>query len=132
MVGSDRPTIRDLNNFVVPYVGSKWYMLSFQLLDQQYVETIQSLKKDNRSAEECCAEMLTEWLRTESKRATWNRLIDALHSPSIKLHHLANKIQKMLVKTKSVSTYRHLYIAYLYHSYVCVCVCVCVRVCVCA
>ena len=114
MVGSDRPTMRDLSNFVVPYVGSKWYMLSFQLLDPQYTETMQSLKKDNRNVEECCMEMLNEWLRTEPKNATWKRLIEALNSPSVKLHNVANKLQKMLLKTKTV------------------CMCICIMIlCVC-
>ena len=102
MVGSDRPTMRDLSNFVVPSVGSKWYMLSFQLLDPQYTETMQSLKKDNRNVEECCIEMFNDWLRTEPKNATWKGLIEALNSPIIKLHHLANKLEKMLLKTKPV------------------------------
>ena len=89
--------MRDLNNFVVPSVGSKWYMLSYQLLDQGYTASMQSLKKENRNVEECCMEMLNEWLTTESKNATWGRLIEGLNSPSVKLHDLANKLQKMLL-----------------------------------
>ena len=92
--------MKDLNNFVVPYVGSKWYMLSYQLLDEQHTVNMQSLRKENRNGEEYCMEMLNEWLRTESSNATWGKLIEGLNSPSIKLHDLANQLQKMLLKTK--------------------------------
>lgn len=96
--GSDRPAIRDLNNLVVPYIGSKWYALGFQLLDQQYEETLQSLRKDNKHVEDCCMEMLHEWLRTEPQNATWARLIESLQTPSVKLNQLANRLQQMLLQ----------------------------------
>ena len=102
MVGSDRPTMRDLSNFVVPHVGTKWYMLSIQLLDQQHVDDMQWLNKENRSVDDSCMEMLNEWLRTESKNATWEKLIEGLNAPSVKLLHLANRLQHMLLKTKPV------------------------------
>ena len=106
--------MRDLNNFVVPFVGSKWYMLSYQLLDQQHTVSMQSLRKENRNDEECCMEMLNEWLRTESHNATWGKLIEGLCTPSVKLHDLANQLQRMLLKTKPV----------------CICICTVCYICV--
>ena len=88
------PNLKDLSNFVVPKVGSKWYMLGVQLLDQQYVATLQTIKADCKKAEERCIEMFNEWLTTDND-ASWDKLIDGLKSPSVKLNSLAEKLQKM-------------------------------------
>jgi len=50
-VGSDRPTIRDLNNFVVPSVGSRWYNLGIQLLEPQFIEILWGLKNENKNTD---------------------------------------------------------------------------------
>ena len=93
--GNDKPTMKNLSNSVVPKVGLKWYMLGFQLLDQQYVATLRTIKADRKNPEDSCIEMFDEWLTTDGD-ATWNKLIDALKSPIVNLNSLANQLQKML------------------------------------
>ena len=115
-IGSDQPTIKDLNNLVVPSVGSKWYNLGIQLLDQQCIEMLRGLRDDNKNVEYCCTEMLFEWIKTtvDTKNATWEKLIEGLNSPSVKLYQLANTLQDMLLKPKHVCVCRVYLCIYAY------------------
>lgn len=70
-------------------------MLGIQLLDQEYVATLYTIKSENKNAEESCTEMFIEWLATDAD-ASWNKLIKALRSPSVKLTQLAGTLQNML------------------------------------
>lgn len=99
--GKHRPAMKDLINLVVPYIGGhKWYMLGFQLLNQQYEETLMGIRENQKASEDSCLEMFKEWLRTDEK-ASWGKLIEGLKAPSVKLNQLAEKLQKMLA-TKPV------------------------------
>ena len=52
--------------------------------------------------------MLAEWLNTtDTKNATWEKLIEGLNTPSVKLYQLAKRLQNMLPKPKQVCTYTY-------------------------
>ena len=94
-----------MSNYVVPEVGFKWFLLGFQLLDEQYVRILYTIRADHKTAEDSCIEMLDEWLRTDV-HASWNKLIEGLKSPSVKLNDVAGQLQHMLLgKSKHVCIY---------------------------
>ena len=87
-----QPLLRELSNEVAPLVGSKWYTLGLQLLDNQDVKVLTTIESDYRSdSETCCTKMLGRWLDTVAT-ANWEHLITGLRSPSVKLHKLANDL----------------------------------------
>lgn len=49
----------------------------------------------NKTPKEQCTEVLNYWLVTK-KKATWNKLIQSLKSPSVNLLNLARDIEEML------------------------------------
>jgi len=96
LLGSDRPALRDLNNFVVPYVGGKWFNLGIQLLDQEDETKLHSLKADHRKElDDLCTEMFTHWLASDPK-ASWKKVILALKSKSVNLQNLAENVDNKL------------------------------------
>ena len=80
---------------VIPHIGAKWYNLGLQLLDSHTELTNikdSSAYKDN---EDRCREMFSKWIDTD-KKASWNKVVSALKSPSVKLISLANDIEKVM------------------------------------
>ena len=82
-------------NFVVPRAIARWYYLGLELFDPQDEATLNSMKKENKTSQEQCTEVLNHWLVTK-KNATWNKLIKSLKSKSVNLPNLARDIEKML------------------------------------
>ena len=96
LIESDRPTLRDLANFVVPHASARWYYLGLQLFNQKDVGLLRSMKiETNKSPQEQCTEIFSHWLTTK-KKATWNELIKGLNSPSVSLQIVARNIEAML------------------------------------
>jgi len=92
IVGSDRPSIRDINIFVVPAVYGFQYSISLQLfgVNNRY----RPIKVDNdKNPEEKCTEMFDQWLLTERK-ATWDKVIAALRA--VNLYSTADEVERML------------------------------------
>jgi len=107
LVGGDLPSLRDLANFVVPRVSSKWYHLGVQLIDSKHVTILDNLRADItvKGLEERCTEMFKEWLRTEDKdKATWSKVILGLRSKAVRLENVANDIEKMLNNHVSINS----------------------------
>jgi len=91
-----QPLLRELSNEVAPSVGSKWYALGLQLLDDQDVKVLTTIESDYRNdSETCCTKMLERWLDTVAT-ANWEHLITGLRSPGVKLHKLANDLTAKL------------------------------------
>jgi len=89
--------LRDLNNFIVPFVGGKWYNLGVQLLDPKSEATLRYWKTElHKGADELCTDMFSHWLTT-NKKASWNDVISALKAPSINLLNLADDVEKKLI-----------------------------------
>ena len=106
LLGNDQPALRDLANFVVPKVSERWYQLGLQLLDPQNEDTLHRMKKETKPFEDQCTEVFHLWLRNE-KKPTWNKLIECLQSPSVKLPNVARDVEKML--DTRVSCFVHIY-----------------------
>ena len=96
LLGKDRPSLRDLANFVVPHVSHKWYNLGLQLFDRRDEGKLKNMKEEtNKRPDDLCLEVFTYWLDTK-KNASWNRLIKKLKSHSVHLPQVADNIEKML------------------------------------
>jgi len=68
-------------------------MLGLQLFDQKNESIMQSLKADHhKSTQELCSDMFSHWLNS-AKKATWDKVIAALRSPSVNLPNLAKNIE---------------------------------------
>lgn len=94
--GSDRPSLKDLYDHVVPKVADKWEDLGVQLLRPDQEKMLDVIAADSsHDVVSCCKRVLKKWLET-STNATWNELIRALRRPSMELDRLANQLERML------------------------------------
>ena len=94
---NSRPSRKKLLDHVVPYVSSHWYVLGVKLLRAGHESHLDYVNlNDVKDNQMCCMEMFSYWL-TNTVDATWKHLIEALRSPAIDLHHVAAKIEKMLI-----------------------------------
>ena len=95
-IGTERPALKYLNNYVRIDVGKKWYDLGVQLLDQEDEETLSTIEANYRGdIDKCVTEMFRLWTQRKPE-ASWNNLIDALRQPGVKLDALAKNIEDML------------------------------------
>jgi len=95
-LGTDRPLLRDLSNFVSPNVGGKWFTLGLQLIDQAHTSVLFNMKNYlHNTCEDQCIEMFNQWLIIDSK-ATWNKVIASLKEPAVNLQNLAQTVDGML------------------------------------
>ena len=95
-IGNGRPVLRDLSNFVSPHIGSKWFILGLQLIDQAHTSVLFNMKEyHHKTHEDQCLEMFNHWLATDSK-PTWNKVIANLKAPAVNLHNLAQTVDGML------------------------------------
>lgn len=102
LIGSDCPSLRDLNNFVAPYVGAKWFNLGLQLLKQNDEQKLYNLKANpSRDVEDLCTDMFNHWLQTDSK-ASWKKVIVALKAPAVNLQCLAQDIDSKLLRVRFI------------------------------
>ena len=94
IIGSNRPSLRSLHDYVVNSVAGKWKDLGVQLLPPEMVDIIAAdHPHDVVSCGKC---VLKKWLNTTTD-ATWNQLIKALRSPSVQLDYLAGQLEQMLI-----------------------------------
>ena len=93
---ADHPSLKYLYKHTKTDVSSQWYSIGLELLGQQEVPLLNTIKADNlEDASKCTVEMFLKWLEREPD-ASWNQLIQALRKPNIKLETLASKVEKML------------------------------------
>ena len=100
MLGNDCPSLKDLNNFVVPYVANKWYRLGIQLFAEDAKQKLDSLRAEMRNMEDSCTEMFSEWLESDPK-PSWKKVIVALQSRSVNSPNLAQDIDKKLQRVRN-------------------------------
>lgn len=97
VIGNDRPSSKDLHDYVVEEAAQKWKDLGKKLLPFEACAILDVIEADHlRDADSCCKRVLREWLETTSEEATWNELIRALRSPSVQLNTLAGRLEQML------------------------------------
>ena len=97
-IGTERPALKYLNRHVVVNITDKWYNIGVELLDVGDEIVLNTIGTNHPGdAEKCTEKMLQLWLERRSD-ANWNRLIQALRMPNIRLDTLASKIESMLNK----------------------------------
>ena len=76
ITGVQKPSMKDIDSYVVQRWASKWKELARQLNVEEYL--IRNIEHDYSSdCVKCCGKMLSDWLE-QSKHPTWEKLIYAL------------------------------------------------------
>ena len=89
-----KPSLKKLQQIkVITAVGSKWYELGIELLDEDQLTQLDIIKTNNNEVTRCCAEMFLFWLRSHSA-VTWQDLIKALKAPGVELNDVAAMVEK--------------------------------------
>ena len=105
LLGCDRPLLKDLYKHVVPLVADKWRDIGVHLLHPTIIDdrVLEVIAADHpHSVEGCCKSMFEKWLETQ-KDANWNKLLEAIKK--IKLHYIADKLEKYLQGKKYIRSY---------------------------
>ena len=89
-----KPSLKKLQQTkVITAVGSKWYELGIELLDEDQLTQLDIIKTNNNEVTRRCAEMFLFWLRSHST-VTWEDLIEALKAPGVELNDVAAMVEK--------------------------------------
>ena len=98
-----KPQLKDICNWVVPYVTDKWERIFVQLLGDENYNEMTIIRKDyHYSSETCCEAMFVKWLEL-CHNPSWNDLINALRANSVKKFALAEQLVERL------GMYLHMY-----------------------
>jgi len=88
-----RPTLRDLNRYIIPLVAAKWYDLGLELMDVGQEKSLEIIEQDNKhDVISCCRKMMAVWLQM-SDTATWDQLVNA--AQSVKLNDAVRAIENL-------------------------------------
>ena len=78
-------------------VASNWRDLGVQLLRSDQEGLLNIIELDHpHDAIGCCKRLFGRWLEANAG-ATWNVLIKALRSPTVRLDYVASQLEKMLI-----------------------------------
>ena len=92
-----KPTLKKLQHMkVITAVGSKWYELGIELLDDDQLAQLDIIKTNNSEVTRCCAEMFLSWLRSHTT-ATWQDLVEALKAPGVELNDVAAMVEAQFI-----------------------------------
>ena len=62
-----RPSMKDLNNRVMPLVAAKWYELGLELLETKHERELEIIEREHSSDRtKCCRKMFSKWLDSQS------------------------------------------------------------------
>ena len=110
-VGTDKPTVEILNNYVKDKVAQKWYDLGEQLLSTEPSEMLDMIKQHCPTNDSlCCAKMFDKWLNVDVE-ASWDKLMAALEH--IDRTTLAENIRRKDFKFKGMCVCMHISIGKL-------------------
>ena len=94
--GTDKPTIRLLNNHVRDEVAPIWHNLGIQLLNDEQCAKLHIIEENHHhDVKTCCTKMFEHWLSVDTN-ASWNKLIAALQM--VNAITLAKKIEIVVFK----------------------------------
>ena len=80
ITGVQKPSMKDIDNYVVERWASKWKQIAAQLNIEEYL--IRNIDYNYPSnCEECCRKMLGNWLE-QNTHPTWEKLINAVDQVS--------------------------------------------------
>ena len=91
-----QPQLKDLCNWVVPYITDKWEKIGVQLLGEKNRHVVMTIRKDyHHSSEAGCEVMFEQWLQL-CPNPNWNDLINALRANSVRKMALAEQLVEHL------------------------------------
>ena len=106
-VVSSKPTLKKLQQTkIITAVGTKWYQLGIELLDEDQLTQLDIINKDNNEVTRCCSEMFRFWLENHST-ATWQNLVDALKALGVELNDVAAMVETNIHLPASQSSGRY-------------------------
>ena len=118
---SSKPTLKKLQQTkIITDVGSKWFELGIELLDEDQSTQLDIIKTNNNEVTRRCGEMFLFWLNTHPN-ATWQNLVDALKAPGVELNDVAAKVETHFNVGLSASQSSGIALATLYNL-ICMCV----------
>ena len=92
---NSKPTIKMLQNSkVIATIGDKWYELGIELLDDDQVTYLESIRANRSEATRSCTAMFINWLQSHPN-ATWHQLIEALKAPGVELNNVAAMVEAL-------------------------------------
>ena len=74
-------------------MGSKWYQLGIQLLDEDQAPQLKVIRANNDDVTGCCTAMFDYWLQTHPN-ASWYELVAALRAPGVELNGVAASVER--------------------------------------
>ena len=90
-----RPTIKLLQNSkIIAAIGPKWYELGIELLNDDQLTYLESIRTNCNEATRCCTAMFIRWLQSHSK-ATWYQLAEALKTSGVELNNVASMVEAL-------------------------------------
>ena len=92
--GSDQPTMKDLQRHVAKQAAHKWRQIG-ESLKLEYYEMEMIATQYPSDVVHCFMGVLDTWL-TNTPDPSWNQLISALRSPTVRLHRLADQLEQMM------------------------------------
>ena len=99
-IGSDRPWISELCEYVRIDVAPQWYDLGMQLLNGEQAKKLNVIQSDHSGdSEKCCTALFNYWLQVDTT-ASWDKLMMALSH--IGKHVLADTIKKMTTESIAI------------------------------
>ena len=97
--GRSKPTIRQLQNIVIPKVAAKYYELGIELYKDSDVNHLDTIQRGcAMDFSKGCTDMLKFWRQTYGEAATWDRLINGLKAKGLQLNAIALEIKREVVK----------------------------------
>jgi len=93
-IADSRPSLKELQRYVVLRVAQKWYSVGLELLDDDKVDELDSIESNDKDCKKCCLKMLRYWTQTHPN-GTWNDIINALESPGVELPTVAAELKAM-------------------------------------
>ena len=92
-----KPTIKMLQNSkIIASIGPKWYELGIELLDDDQVAQLESIRANHNEASRRCTAMFIYWLQSHDT-ATWHQLIGALKAPGVELNNVATMVEELFL-----------------------------------
>ena len=93
------PEVADLMSLIAGEIPAEWELFGAQLNIQQ--SEMDAIKVNNLgNCRLCFQHLLSEWKRTKPSLITWQTIIKALYSPSVRGYALAEKVYKHLTAIK--------------------------------
>ena len=103
-----RPTLKDISEWVVPFVTDRWEKIFIQLLDEKHHHVMTQIRDDYNHCEKACQAMFEQWLIELCPNPSWNDLISALRAKSVRKIALAEQLVERLGLCMVTHTCMHL------------------------